>query len=890
MSRQKLPLDQLVVPAATPSGYVPTVTGGELVLAAPPAGGGGGGGGSLTDWTALTLASGYVSHADTFGLPPAYRKVGDLVQLRGTLRPSGGGNITANVDLVIATLPAGYRPPAIAGTTKPVVYSASLASSAARARFEVDAATGNVSVRVADTSGWVPLDGIQFSTSATTGESFTGPEGPSAYDVAVADGFTGTEAEWLDSLVGPAGPVDLPPGGLTGQVLTKLSDTDQDADWEDSTSGTGGGGATSLDGLTDVDTSTAPPTAGQALVWDAATSQWIPGAPASSTETITWTDIPLASGYIANSGFGYKPQYRKIGDRVELRGVVAKSGGAALATALTTIATMPTGFRPPSGGGEASAVVYAIVPISGTGQARWQVNGDGTLQLQANGSTTWAPLDGISYSVSATSYTRTSGGGAGGTAASTTSTPTGNIAATNVQDALAELDTEKARRYVTVDDLPTSGIRSAHRGGGWPSAIAPDGSLQAYKTAAALGYHIIDLDYQTARDGALVIMHDTTIDRTTTGTGNVSDYDHHQLPKIDAAKQSGTGWDNEPVPTVDDVLRRFGGRVLLTIEAKAGTSAVAPLAALIKKYGLERSVYINTNDTTVAQAITNAGCMPHVYGPLSTTAAVDAAKAAGAYLVELAYNATTTLVNYALASGIHRVIAGPIESRTQLAAMTTGLQGYVSDGVGYLDRTTGFTSTIARAISAQRVGAGWRRSDSSGLAAGALLKPTALELAQDQFLSLGDMSGSPSSHLPTSYTLTLTAKVTQVTGASASHLDMHFASVHDASIWNGVASDRGGYTLGLRYNGQIVLWKDNADGSSSALLTASTTALTDGQTVTLGVSVTATGITVFRTDTSYTSAVISDTAWRGDYIAVGHSKSTDGTLATKFGLTNLVRS
>lgn len=40
-----------------------------------------------------------------------------------------------------------------------------------------------------------------------------GPEGPSAYDVAVANGFVGTEANWLDSLVGPAGPAGTGEGG-----------------------------------------------------------------------------------------------------------------------------------------------------------------------------------------------------------------------------------------------------------------------------------------------------------------------------------------------------------------------------------------------------------------------------------------------------------------------------------------------------------------------------------------------------------------------------------------------------------------------------------------------------------------------------------------------------
>tara|TARA_R110000787_G_scaffold3148_4_gene12618 strand:- start:14265 stop:14510 length:246 start_codon:yes stop_codon:yes gene_type:complete len=41
-----------------------------------------------------------------------------------------------------------------------------------------------------------------------------GPEGPSAYEVAVSQGFTGTEAEWLATLVGPPGQITVIDGGF----------------------------------------------------------------------------------------------------------------------------------------------------------------------------------------------------------------------------------------------------------------------------------------------------------------------------------------------------------------------------------------------------------------------------------------------------------------------------------------------------------------------------------------------------------------------------------------------------------------------------------------------------------------------------------------------------
>lgn len=48
------------------------------------------------------------------------------------------------------------------------------------------------------------------------GSGPAGPEGESAYQIAVANGFIGTEAQWLASLVGPAGPASTTPGPAGG--------------------------------------------------------------------------------------------------------------------------------------------------------------------------------------------------------------------------------------------------------------------------------------------------------------------------------------------------------------------------------------------------------------------------------------------------------------------------------------------------------------------------------------------------------------------------------------------------------------------------------------------------------------------------------------------------
>ena len=56
-----------------------------------------------------------------------------------------------------------------------------------------------------------------------------GDDGKSAYEIAVENGFQGTEEQWLESLKG----IGIPSGGKTGQILAKGSDDDYQATWMD---------------------------------------------------------------------------------------------------------------------------------------------------------------------------------------------------------------------------------------------------------------------------------------------------------------------------------------------------------------------------------------------------------------------------------------------------------------------------------------------------------------------------------------------------------------------------------------------------------------------------------------------------------------------------------
>jgi glycerophosphoryl diester phosphodiesterase len=90
---------------------------------------------------------------------------------------------------------------------------------------------------------------------------------------------------------------------------------------------------------------------------------------------------------------------------------------------------------------------------------------------------------------------------------------------------------------------------------------APENTLAGVRKAIELGCDGIEVDVQASADGAPVLMHDLTVDRTTNGSGAVAQLKYDDLRALDA----GGG---EPVPSLAAVLEVTKGRVLLVCEIK----------------------------------------------------------------------------------------------------------------------------------------------------------------------------------------------------------------------------------------------------------------------------------------------------------------------------------
>ena len=112
-------------------------------------------------------------------------------------------------------------------------------------------------------------------------------------------------------------------------------------------------------------------------------------------------------------------------------------------------------------------------------------------------------------------------------------------------------------------------LNIAHRGA---SAYAPENTMAAFEKAVELGADVLELDLHLTRDDELVVIHDDTLDRTTDGKGPVHDRDLEDIKRLDAGRWFGEGFAGQRIPTLDEVLDRYAGKLLLALEVKAGSA------------------------------------------------------------------------------------------------------------------------------------------------------------------------------------------------------------------------------------------------------------------------------------------------------------------------------
>jgi glycerophosphoryl diester phosphodiesterase len=98
-----------------------------------------------------------------------------------------------------------------------------------------------------------------------------------------------------------------------------------------------------------------------------------------------------------------------------------------------------------------------------------------------------------------------------------------------------------------------------HRGA---AAAAPENTLEAIAEAAAEGAGMVELDVKLTADGALILMHDDRLERTTSGRGAVAETPLAAIRALDAGAWFGPAWQGAQVPTFEMAVELLASRGL----------------------------------------------------------------------------------------------------------------------------------------------------------------------------------------------------------------------------------------------------------------------------------------------------------------------------------------
>jgi glycerophosphoryl diester phosphodiesterase len=402
--------------------------------------------------------------------------------------------------------------------------------------------------------------------------------------------------------------------------------------------------------------------------------------------------------------------------------------------------------------------------------------------------------------------------------------------------------------------------------------VYPENTLEAYRAAVALGVDVVEPDCWLTRDGALVCLHDATVDRTTDGSGNTAELTlpGAEVLHVDAGTWFAAAWPNTlRVPTLTDVLEELGGQAVLCPEAK-NAGAGRAIVERLTQYGYLDAAIVQSFMQAELDAAVAAGGDSMI---LAATSFYDPAAlhASGIRYLGLSAALPPSLVSPATAVGLG-VVVWVVNRRVDAAPwLATGAIGFFSDDPLYLSgrspvltsdpfaRRTYHHGHLASSIAGDRgtfcAPDAWGYADTSGSYKGALqgwASPINLTAATDPF------------------GLTFTVRIDRA--ASREGWAGAFISAADDRSFDDTGQYQpglGGYHVLLRQSGSLELHVVT-DGISTLASCAATPPIEPGGSARLRIDIAPTKVAVTRTGVATTAAVtVADATHRGGYFHLG---------------------
>jgi glycerophosphoryl diester phosphodiesterase len=129
---------------------------------------------------------------------------------------------------------------------------------------------------------------------------------------------------------------------------------------------------------------------------------------------------------------------------------------------------------------------------------------------------------------------------------------------------ISQCNNDKVDFIISQLNSPTDSyvLVAAHRGD-WRNA--PENSIQAIKNCIEMGVDIVEIDVRMTKDSVLVLLHDTTVDRTTTGSGSISDLSLDSLNTLFLRNGCGVATRHK-IPTLEEAMILAKGKILVNLD------------------------------------------------------------------------------------------------------------------------------------------------------------------------------------------------------------------------------------------------------------------------------------------------------------------------------------
>lgn len=173
----------------------------------------------------------------------------------------------------------------------------------------------------------------------------------------------------------------------------------------------------------------------------------------------------------------------------------------------------------------------------------------------------------------------------------------------------------------------------AHRGS---SIDRPECTLASTLRAIEVGATAVEVDVRTTSDGHLVILHDTTLDRTTSGTGSVNEKTLAEVRQLDAGSWFDPKFNKELVPTLKEVLNVSRGRIDVLLDLKeSGDEYDRKVASLVLSEGDAARTIVGVRSVEQAQRFRKLLPAARQLGLMAKPDEIEAYAEAGVEMIRL---------------------------------------------------------------------------------------------------------------------------------------------------------------------------------------------------------------------------------------------------------------